>query len=112
MKFLFERRLPLSIKPEATLGERIDSRTSGQPDIPFSEDEKAEKTLLISSLTKQVLNSPKQIGVDCRFDQELCTGIEHFLVSHTDPVIHAEQNGNMERHEISKTEDHVQCQQK
>ena len=50
---LFERKHPTSIKPEATLGERSDLRVSCQPEVPCT-----QKKTLISSLTKQVLNSP------------------------------------------------------
>ena len=39
---LFERNLPTSITREATLGERIDVRISGQPDVPNTKDEKEE----------------------------------------------------------------------
>ena len=35
---------PTSIKPEATLGEQLDSRISSQPDIPHAYNEKAEKS--------------------------------------------------------------------
>ena len=57
---LFFRNLPTSIKPDATLGERIDLRMSCEPDVPHTQDEKADNTLLFSSLTKQVLNSPNK----------------------------------------------------
>ena len=33
-------------------------RMSGQPEVPHTEDEKAEKTLLIFRRTKQILNCP------------------------------------------------------
>ena len=33
---------------------------SGQPEVPLTKDEKAEKTHLISSVSKQVLNSPNK----------------------------------------------------
>ena len=56
---LFERKPQTSVEPEATLGERIDLRISGQREIPHTEDEKA-KTLLVSSLTQQVVNSPSK----------------------------------------------------
>ena len=39
---LLERKNPTSIKPDATLGERIDLRISGQPEVTNREDEKAE----------------------------------------------------------------------
>ena len=43
---LFERNLPTSMKPETTLGKRIDLRISGQLEVPHTQDEKAEKHLL------------------------------------------------------------------
>ena len=105
---MFERNPPTSIKPAATPGERIDLRTTGQPEVPHAQDEKSGKTFLISSLTKTSLDFSNQIDDDCRFDQESCT--EYYPVSHQDSVIHAEQNDKLERHEVSKIEDRVQCQ--
>ena len=61
---LFDSKPLTSIKPEATL-ERIDFRISGQPEVPHTKDEKAEKTFLISSLTKTCLRLAKQFDVDC-----------------------------------------------
>ena len=46
---LFERNLSTSIKPEATLGERIELLTSGQSEAPHSKDEKAEKHFLFAA---------------------------------------------------------------
>ena len=60
---VFERAfscLPTSIKPRATPGERLDLRTSSQPEEPFSRNEKEANTFLISSLTKEVLKPPKK----------------------------------------------------
>ena len=54
---LFERKHPTLVKPEATLGERIDLRIPGQPEEPCLLNEREAKSLLISSLMKQVLNS-------------------------------------------------------
>ena len=44
--FCSKRNLPTSIKPETTLGKRIDLRISGQLEVPHTQDEKAEKHLL------------------------------------------------------------------
>ena len=56
---MFERNLPTASKQEATLCEQIDLCILGRPEIPNTEDGK-RKTFLISSLTKQVLDSPNQ----------------------------------------------------
>ena len=40
---LFEWKPPTSIKPEATPGERVDLRLSGQPKVPHAQDEDAEQ---------------------------------------------------------------------
>ena len=55
---LFEKKPPTSIKPEATPGKRTELRTSCQQDVPHTQDEKAETSLLTASLTRQVLDSP------------------------------------------------------
>ena len=47
--------LPTSIKPEATAGERIDLRISGQPEELCTLNEKEAKVFFISSSMKQVL---------------------------------------------------------
>ena len=39
---LFEWKLPTSIKPEVTLGERIDLRISAKPEVPETQVEKEE----------------------------------------------------------------------
>ena len=36
--------------------------------------------------------------------------VDYYPVSHQDSETHAGQNGNLERHEVSKIEDRVQCQ--
>ena len=72
------------------------------------------KTFLTYSLARQVFGFFQQIDDDWRFDQELRTEktepVGYYPVSHNDSEIHAEQNGNLERHEISKVEGRVQCQ--
>ena len=111
---LFERNPPTSIKPAATPGERIDLRTTGQPEVPHAQHEKSGKTYLISSLTKQVLNSPNKSTIIAKFirnyAQEKTQQVEYCPVSHQDSEIHTGQNGKTERHEVSKIEDSVQCQ--
>ena len=51
---------------------------------------------------------------DQRFDQELFTeesrNIDCCPVSYRDSETHAPQNGNLERHEVFKIDDRVQCQ--
>ena len=49
VEVLCERKSPTSIETEATPGERIDLRKSGQSEIPHAQDVKAENTFLISS---------------------------------------------------------------
>ena len=71
-------------------------------------------TSLISSLTKQVANAPNKSTMiadlikNCA--QEKTEKVEYYPVSHQDSEMHAEQNGNLERHEVSKIEHCVQCQ--
>ena len=72
---VFERKHPTSIKREATSGERIDLSTSGQLEVLETPNEGEEQHLLLSSLSKQVLNSPgKSTFFFYQFDQEPRTG--------------------------------------
>ena len=57
---LFERESPTFTKLEATLGDRIDLRISGQHEEPFSLNEEEATVFLISSLMKQALRSPNK----------------------------------------------------
>ena len=63
---------------------------------------------------KTSLEFSDQIGDDCRIDQELRTGkterVDYYLVSDEHSEIHVEPNENLERHDVSKIEDRVQCQ--
>ena len=43
------------------------------------------------------------------YAQEKTGHVEYYPGAHDDSEIHAEQNGNLERHEISKIEDRVRC---
>ena len=43
------------------------------------------------------------------YAQKKTEHVEYYPVSHNDSEIHAEQNGNLKRHEISKIEGRVQC---
>ena len=52
-----ERKPKTSIKPEATLGERTDSRIKSQPEVLHTQDETTDTSFLISRLTK-ILKSP------------------------------------------------------
>ena len=54
---LFERKTPDFDKAG---GDRIDLRTPGQPEEPLFLNEREAKTLLISSLIKQVLKSNRR----------------------------------------------------
>ena len=60
MRVLFERNLPTLTKPEATLGDRIDLRISGQPEEPHPLNDREANVFLISRLMKQVFESPKK----------------------------------------------------
>ena len=42
--------------------------------------------------------------------QKNAVRVNYHFVSHRVSEIHAEQNGNLERHEVSQIEDRVQCQ--
>ena len=114
VKFCFKGNHPTSIKPEATPGEQFDVRISGQPEEPNTlkrtsgpreepetRIQKEAKVFLISSLMKQVLTSPNK-----------STMINELInnYSHRDSETCALQNGNLERREVSKIEDRVQCQ--
>ena len=56
----FVRKTLTSIKLEATLGEKIDLCISGLPEELNKLNEREAKLFLISSLMKQVLNSPNK----------------------------------------------------
>ena len=43
------------------------------------------------------------------YAQKKTQNVEYYPVSFTDSESHAEQNGNLERHEVSKIEERVQC---
>ena len=80
---LFERT-PISMKPESTLGAGTDWHMSGQPEVPHTKDEKAEKTYLISSVSKQVLNSRNKskliVDVIQKYAQKKTEKVEFYLV--------------------------------
>ena len=100
---LFERKSPTSIKPEATSGERIDLCISSQREAPHTQDDKAEKTIPIPSLIRPVLNSPTMfVDLIKNNAQEQTEDVEYCPVSRNDSEIHAEQNGNLERHDTFK----------
>ena len=44
------------------------------------------------------------------YSQEISGTIDYYPVAHRDSEINAQQNGNLELHEVSKIEDRVQCQ--
>ena len=44
------------------------------------------------------------------YAQEKTNTVKYYPVAHHDSEIHAEQNGNLERHAVSKIEDCVRCQ--
>ena len=59
------------------------------------------------------LEDSKQIDDDGRLHQELfteeCRKIDYYTVPQRDSENHAMQNGNLDRHEVLKIEDRVQC---
>ena len=63
-------------------------------------------------LDKTSLEIFQQVEVKFRLELDKCSGkerqVEHHHMSHQDSEIHAEQKGNLERHEASKIEDRVQ----
>ena len=95
-EILSERRLPTLIDHEATPVEPIDLRVPGQSEVPDAEDEGTKRTLLISSLTKQVLESPNK-------DMLVST-----LLYHLKSWRYMSKKGNLEKHETLKIEDRVQ----
>ena len=58
VKFCSEGSHPTSIKPEATPCDRLDLRTLGHPEESCTLCEKEAKSFHISTLTKEVSNSP------------------------------------------------------
>ena len=55
---LFDREFQIAIMSEVYFYKRIHLRIPGRPEISNTEDEKAEASFLISSLTQKVLSSP------------------------------------------------------
>ena len=126
---LFEWKPSTLTKAEATPGDRIDFRISGQLQEPcpmneklahvrptrktfFSEREKQKSFCLISSLMKQVLKSPNQStminDLINNYSQENTEMVDYCTVPYEDSENHAPQNGHSERHEFFK--DRVLCQ--
>ena len=97
---------------EAIPCEQIDQRTPAKPEIPNTEDKKAEEALLISSLTTHVLNSPNKSMLIAdlikNFAQQKRGNVDDPM-SHNDSEIHAARRGNLERPEVSKSEDRLRC---
>ena len=83
----FGRNSPTSIKPEATLGERINLRVSRRPEEPHKEDEKAVNKFLLQSLIQQVSKYLKKSVLVAHliknFAQKKTEHPENYLVSHT-----------------------------
>ena len=108
---MFERKPPTSTKPEATLCDSIDLRISGQPEELCTLNVRQAKVFLISSLMKQVLKSPNKStminDLIKNYSKKHAEKVDYFPVSHRDSETHALRDGNLERHEVSKTEDRV-----
>ena len=86
---LFERKPSTSIKPEATLDERIDLRRSDQPEVP-------QTPFLTSSLTRQVFNSPDKsmpiADLIKNYAHKETENVDYCPVSLNVSEIHAEEN--------------------
>ena len=104
---------PTLTKPQATLGDRINLRTSGQPEEPHTLNERQAKVFLKSSLMKQVLKSPNKStminDLMMNYLQKDTEKVDYYLVPQRDSANHVPQNGNSERHDVFKIEDRVQC---
>ena len=89
---LLEKQTPTLIMPEATLGELIDLRISGQPEVQNTVDEKA-KRFLESSLTKRVWNYPTKSVLIAdlinNYVQKKTEHVEYYSVAHNDAEIHS-----------------------
>ena len=82
-----------------TLGEKIDLGISGLPEIPDTEEEKADIAVIISSLTVEVLNSPNEAllianMIENHAKQKTRQHVEHCLVPPDQSEINALQNGS------------------
>ena len=71
---LFERMRPTSIKPEPTLGDRIDLRVIMPTWRTLHSERERSKSIPHFQLDKTSLEVSKQIDDDYRIDQELRTG--------------------------------------
>ena len=109
---LFERKSPTANMQEAIPCEQIDLRKPAKPEIPNTEDEEAEEALLISNLTTHVLHSPNKSMLIAdlikNFAQQKRGNVDDPM-SHNDSEIHAARRGNLERPEVSKSEDRLRC---
>ena len=97
-KVLFERHSPTSIKPDAAPRDRIDLRTSGQPEERETLNEKEAELFLISSVMQQVLKSPNKStmihDLINNYSQKNAARVDYYPVSHRDSEIHAEQTAS------------------
>ena len=102
-------KTPTSIKPEATLCERIDLRLSKSTTYRGGGQ---RKTAVLSSLTKQILNSTNtsMLIADLikTYTQKKTEHVEYFLLANDDSETHVGTNANLE-HEVSKARCRVQC---
>ena len=94
-------------KPEATPGDRIDLRISGQPEEPYRLNEKRAKVFITSSLVKQFLkysNKSTMINDLIKdYSQRNTAQVDYYPVPHRDSENHEPQNGNLERHEVLRS---------
>ena len=83
---------------------------SGQLEEPHAPNEKQAKVSLMSSLMKEVLKSASKSTMINELFTDECRTSRLLPWSHRHSESHALQNGNLERHEVSKIEDRVHCQ--
>ena len=114
VKFRSKGNFLASTKLEATLGDRIDLRMSGQPEEPHLMNERQAKVFLMSSLMKQVLESPNKStmrnDLSKNYSQKNADKVDYYPAPNRDSETRAPQNCNLERHEVSKIADRVRCQ--
>ena len=102
---------PTVTQPEATLGDRIDLRISGQPEEPYPLNERQAKVFFIFSLMKQVLKFPNKStesnDLIKNHSQKSAEKVDYIPVQCRDSE-NASQNCNLARLGVFKVEDRVQ----
>ena len=113
LQVMFRSRgpLPTVTQLEATLGDRIDLRISGQPEEPYPLNERQAKVFFIFSLMKQVLKFPNKStesnDLIKNHSQKSAEEVDYIPVQCRDSE-NASQNCNLARHGVFKAEDRFQ----